>query len=157
MDNIRQYILSITGAAMICSICLAFFRKKSAYSSVIKMISGLFLTIVFIAPLVDFRFDKYVSFFESFSLEAEASAGIGSDYYEESFVALIKEKTEAYILDKAAQMGFSVQAEVTIGDGDPPLPTAVILEGNLPPLRRKMLTEQLSTDLNIAKENLVWK
>ena len=53
MDSIRQYLLSITAAAVICAIINALSGKKGTTSAVVKLLSGLFLTLSVISPLLN--------------------------------------------------------------------------------------------------------
>lgn len=72
-----------------------------------------------------------------------------------AIAASIKAQTEAYILDKAAELGASVQAEVSVNADL--RPDGAVLTGNVSPYVKSRLSALLETQLGIAKEALVWK
>ena len=67
---------------------------------------------------------------------------------------LIAERTEAYILDKAASLGISCQAVVTTAPGEDGLPCPVAAELSCPP--SEALAECLESELGIPKERQVF-
>ena len=74
----------------------------------------------------------------------------------QAMTELIKEKSQAYILDKAAELDASITADVTISEEELPKPLSVVISGQVSPYNRKRLESILETDLGIAKENQVW-
>ena len=69
---------------------------------------------------------------------------------------LIKQKTQAYILDKAHSFGCNPDVEVTLGDGPSPVPESVRITGEVPFSVRKDLEKLLEQELGISKENQQW-
>lgn len=45
MESIRQYLLSITAAAVICSLITGIMGKKGTYAAIVRMLCGLFMAI----------------------------------------------------------------------------------------------------------------
>lgn len=68
---------------------------------------------------------------------------------------IIKVEAEAYILDKAAAMNVSLEVSVTV-EGDPPVPAAAQLSGEVSPYAKQQLEKILWEDLGISKEYLEW-
>lgn len=156
MDRVQQFIVSITCGAILCAIVKTFFNKSSPFFGPVNLICGIFLVILFVLPWANIRLSDYSSLLQEFELEAAAASKEGSAYYKESMKAFITEKTQAYILDKAAEADLTVDAMVYLTDSDPPYPERIMITGNASPLQRERLSRQLCQNLNIAEENLIW-
>lgn len=63
--------------------------------------------------------------------DAEDAAAMGENLARDSMADIIKEETEAYILDKAADLHANLHVEVTVGEDN--LPTAVTLSREASP------------------------
>lgn len=87
--------------------------------------------------------------------EGEQAAQDGSRQYEEAFSECITEEVEAYILTKAAALGLEPQVRVAL---DPEgMPQWVELTADAGPQIREVLTEQLSGELGLKREDVIWK
>ena len=108
-----------------------------------------------------FRFDwsgKWSDFLDvtdTIRREGELAAASGELESRNAIAVSIKAQTEAYILDKAAELGASVQAEVSVNADL--WPDGAVLTGNVSPYVKSRLSALLETQLGIAKEALVWK
>ena len=70
---------------------------------------------------------------------------------------LITERAEAYILDKAQELGMVVTAEVTVMVEDTyPVPYAVKLSGSPTAAQQAKLKEVIAADLKIPEERQEW-
>lgn len=157
METLRQYILSVCSAAILCGILSSLFQKNKLFTALIKMLTGMFLVVVLITPLKDIELPVYEDFFNGISLEASDIADSAYVTTNESIETLIKQKTQAYILDKVMLQGFDAEIQVELKDSAPPTPLNITIIGNIPPLTRQKLSEQLSVELDVAKENIQWK
>ena len=73
---------------------------------------------------------------------------------------IIAERTGAYILDKAEDLGAHLeQVTVTcqIGTGDMPYPAAVMITGSLDEDQRRTLTRQIEADLAIPADRQTYE
>ena len=71
--------------------------------------------------------------------------------------ALIKEQCEAYILDKAAARGITLEAEIRLsGEGQYPYPTGVTLYGQVSQSDREAISAIIAGDLGIPRESQEW-
>lgn len=156
MDIIKQYLLTIISAALICSILKGLVNKASLSGGLVKLLCGVFVTICLIYPLIEFELpdlDQYVSAFSLDSSDVSDQAIIKS---KSSLRESIKTQTESYILDKAASVNAALSVEVTLSDDDLPTPNRVVLTGNVSPHAKSRITEYLTDELGIPKENHVW-
>ena len=156
MDGIRRYLLTVIAAAVVCSIANTLIGKKSAASSIVRMVSGLCLAICVISPFLKIRLDHYSDYLGSFSQEADTLAADGKDAAMNELRKIIKTNSEAYILDKAASLKLDVQVEVTLSDDEPPLPCAVTINGSASPYAKRTLMHYIANDLGIPEEDQTW-
>ena len=67
---------------------------------------------------------------------------------------IIKQRTEAYILDRASAMDAQIKVSVSLGkDG---IPKSVRITGRISPMNRSRLTDVIAADLGIPREQQEW-
>lgn len=156
METLGQYVLSVSTAAILCGLVLSMI-SKGCYHSILRLICGVFLALLVVQPITKFDPDRILSLFNrEMESDAEAAAALGEDLSRDSMSAYIKRETEAYILDKAHALGVTVEAEVTLGKDDLPVPVSAVIRGDVPEAMRRKLEQLITDDLGIAKENLQW-
>ncbi len=156
MDSIRQYLLTITSAAILSGIITAFFSKKSSYSAVIKLLTGIFMAIAVISPWINLHFSDLSEYIAGISADGRDLSSQGENIASKEYRAIIKSQSEAYILDKAAFMGVDLTVEITLCDSDPPVPQSVTIKGAVSPYAKAKLQDYISSQLGIPKENQIW-
>lgn len=119
-----------------------------------KLICGLFLAYTVLSPISRVDFSNLPDFSLGYMGDAEDAAAMGENLARDSMADIIKEETEAYILDKAADLHANLHVEVTVGEDN--LPTAVTLSGEASPYARRQIQAIIANDLGIAKENQKW-
>lgn len=154
MGELQQYLLSVITAALICAVVQTF--QQGAPKALVQMVCGLLLTVTVVKPFLHFDFSASYDSVLSISSDALASAAEGEKMTRNALADIIKEEIEAYIQDKAAEMGAEISADVMVSDDDFPVPTAIVIRGTLAAYTRDCLQQVLCTDLGIAKENLTW-
>ena len=142
MEALRQYVISVVAAAMLCGIVVRLFPNGSG-KQMGKLICGLFLAYTVLSPISRVDFSKL----PDFSLRCMDDA-------EDSMADIIKEETEAYILDKAADLHANLRVEVAVGEDN--LPAAVTISGEASPYARRQIQAMIANDLGISKENQKW-
>lgn len=155
MDSIREYAISIIAATLICSSITAILQHSAA-KEFAKLLGGLIIALTVAAPLRNVVFSFPENLQSTFSDAAEIAVQEGESLSHEALRQVIKEKTEAYILDKAATLGSDLSVQVTLSKDDPPIPYSAIIEGELSPSGKRQLQYILQTQLGIPKENLEW-
>lgn len=156
MDSIRQYLLTITAAAVVCSMANVLAGKKGTSAAVIKLLSGLFMTLCVISPLVKLEKIDFGIFTDGLAAEAAQTASYGEIMAKDAAGEIIKARTQAYILDKAASMNLDVAVEVMLDSENPPKPCAVTIEGDVSPYSKEILSQYIADNLSIAKEDQQW-
>lgn len=152
----RQYLLSVVAAAIICGIVVKLMGTKGTQGAVGKLIAGLFLAFTVIAPLRDVRIGSLSSFADPYSAAAQAAAAEGEEQTFQALRESIKQGCEAYILDKARQLDVDLEVEVNVSEEEVPVPTSVRLKGDVSPNSKSKLTAIIAEDLDIPKEEQTW-
>lgn len=153
MEGLRQYVISVVAAGIICGI-LTHITSGSAGRQVAGILCGLFMTIVLLQPLASVGEINWEPLLDNWEQQGEVFASEGVDAVADRKAELIKQQAEAYILDKAAAMHAAVEADITVGaDG---IPVSVRISGAVSPLVKSRLTDILTSELGIPKENQQW-
>lgn len=153
MEALRQYVLSVVTAAMVCGIITGLFHSGGG-KQVVKLICGLFLAYTVLAPIARGNFSELSVFSLGFGDEAAEAAAMGENLARDSMAEIIKSKTVAYILDKAADLQAEVTVEVSVNEEN--VPNSVTVSGAVSPYARRQLQTIIESDLGIAKENQKW-
>lgn len=154
MESLRQYVITVTAAAIIAGILAGFMDEKSSSGGLIRLIAGLFLAFAVISPVVQLDWDGITASLSDFSAEGSLAAAEGENIASETYSSIIKSETEAYILDKAAELSAELEVEVTLDDGY--VPAFVAIRGAVSPYAKLRLQQILEDDLGISKENQIW-
>ena len=153
----KEYILSIVAAAVICAITKVFLNNKTAIGRIAGLISGILMTVTVVAPLGNITFSGITAYLDGLSSDAREYVAEGMSIAESETVNIIKSQTGAYILDKANRMGLEISVEVELDGHNGNIPCGVTVTGNVSPYAREQLGSYMEDTLGIAKENQKWK
>ena len=149
-----RYVLSLITAALIGGILTGLLPGGSC-GKLLKLLCGVFLLAAVLRPLGKLELPDVELWLSQQDLDARAAVEEGMGYARSQKRQVICSRLEAYILDKAAELGASVQAEVSVNADL--RPDGAVLTGNVSPYVKSRLSALLETHLGIAKEALVWK
>lgn len=155
MDGLRQYIISVVSAAMLCGIVTGLMQKGTA-REIIRLVSGIFLAFTVIHPIAGIDIASLTDYRFSYADDAAQAAAMGENITRESLREIITTQSEAYILDKAAALNAELTVAVTVSEEDTPVPVEVHLSGEISPFAKQHLQSIIQSDLGIAKENQLW-
>ncbi len=156
MEQIRSYLISVVCTALICGIAGKLFSSKGASETVIKMIAGLVMTISMLQPIVGLDFSQLTNTFQIHEKDAESMILDAKEQSRKTLKSGIKERTEAYILDKAREMKADISVRVDVSDDELPVPKAVYISGDVSPFVKSKLQSVIANDLEISKGNQKW-
>lgn len=156
MESIRAYILSVVAASILSSILLQLIGKKSSYAAIIRLISGIFLAVTVASPWAKLQISNLSDYIGDIEADAGAAAAAGEEALKEELAAIIKGKSEAYILDKATSMGLDIGVEVTLDDSAPPVPCSVTITGSISPYQKQKLQKVIAEEIGILEEYQKW-
>lgn len=157
MDDLKQYLISVIIAAIVSGLILHFFQKNGAHTRLIKLLIGLFLSITVISPLTRIQFDRVITYFDEFEINAQKAVSDGAFQANQATETIIKDKATTYILDKASELGIEVEVDVTLTQTDPKTPCFVTIDGTVPAYKKQQLQKTIENDLGVSKENQRWK
>ena len=153
MEGLRAYLLRLLWAAMVCGI-LNRMVKGSGCAPVIRLLCGVFLTVVLVQPLCGLSFEEPLRWTEDLNALGAEIVEQGSREAQAQKEAIIKTRLGAYIVEKADQAGASVSADISLdGDG---LPQAVTVTGALSPAAKGRLKRMLTQELGIPEVRQQW-
>lgn len=156
MEQLSGSILSVVTAAVIVGILGSVCPQKAGTGALIRMICGLFLAIQVISCVTELDFGIIAAFSDQFGQSADDAVFAGEGMATDAWSGIIKEETEAYILDKAAAYGASLEVEVTVSREDLPVPESVRIRGSISPYARGRLQQMMEDELGIKRENQLW-
>lgn len=156
IEQIRNYLLGILAAAMICAIVTAIMGEKGPNVTLTKLIAGIFLAFTLIKPVVSMDLSGIIHWTDGYGDIAAKAVAAGESQTRKALGELIKQRTGAYILDKAQALNTALEVEVTLSDDDIPVPVAVRIKGKVSPYAKGRLQSIITEDLGIEKENQTW-
>ena len=156
MDDIRMYLLKITVAALVCGIVTGFLDKKGTAGALLRMLCGIFMITTLISPILDVRLGELPDLLFIFSTEADDAVTQGREDAQASMGDIIKQQTEAYILEEAKNLGADISVEVKLKVDDIPVPCGVRLFGSVSPYGKKRLQQIIKEALGIPMEEQIW-
>lgn len=156
METIKQYIITLVCASVVCALALKIIDPKSVSGNLIKLLCGVFLSVCAVSVFLDFDISEYKYLIPTFSESSQAVVSSGTDLADEQLRRRIKEQTETYILDKATSMETDLLVEVTLSDDEIPIPESIEITGSISPYAKIRMMEFLVNDLGISKERQVW-
>ena len=156
MEQLRSYLLSITAAAIITAVLIQITGTKTATGKIMKIITGVFMSVTLISPLIKFRIQDIDEYIRDFQMASEYAAQQGIEMASEEMTGIIKSQTESYILDEADKLGIEMRVEVKLSDSNPPQPCFVTLQGAASPYQKKYLGQYITDNLGISQENQQW-
>lgn len=156
MLNIYKYILSVSLSALTCSIIKSITGKNSSYSTIVNLLCGVFIAVTVISPLIDFKFPELKLSVSDVTGEAAEIAEQSGEMADSEFRKIIIEQTEAYILDKAAELNADVSVEITLAKEEP-IPRAIVITGDVAPYNKSVLSQYLADTIGISEDAQIWK
>ncbi len=156
MDTVRNYVLRIVIAAIVCAIARSLIKEKTATGKMVNLISGILMAVTILAPIATISFKNITNFYENISIDADAFVSDGKNASQESIAEIIKSQTEAYILDKANNLGLQIAVEVELDDSNNSIPCGVVISGAVSPYAKGTLGTYMQEELGIPKENQKW-
>ena len=156
MDAVRRYLFSLCAAALLCSLVRAL-APRGRMKSICSLLCGVFLAMTALSGLAGFALEDVAEELSKMRIAAEEARTGVEIRNREALQAIIKQKTEAYIWDKAQELGLAVAIDVTVAeDASYPYPAAVRITGSFSEMQRQSLTQYIEENLAIGKEQQTW-
>ena len=157
MDAVRRYLFSLCAAALLCSLVRALV-PKGRMKSICSLLCGVFLAMTALSGLAGWQLTDVAEELTKMRIAAEEARTGVEIRNREALSAIIKSKTEAYIWDKADEMGVALEVEVETRDlGSGPYPWRATLTGTCGGEKRTALTQYIEENLAIPEARQVWQ
>lgn len=154
MEALGRYLVSVSSICLFCGILQSFFTANWM-KKLGKLLSGILVTMAVLAPLPKLSLPEMPEL-STWEDESQQAVAWGEEYRADQLAQSIKEETQAYILDKAGELGMQVSVEVSFQDADVPAPKSCIIKGKYTHQQKLAMEQILFLDLGIAKEDQAW-
>lgn len=155
MEGLRQYLLGVISAAAICGMVLPLLPEGSIRQW-LQLVCGIFLTVTLLSPLAGGRLEDLLPSFPDYGEQARLEAAAGREMADQAQKDIIKKTLEAYVLDKAKDQGAAISVDITLSDGELPVPVTAAICGEVTEKQKEILTSILEAELGIPKEAQTW-
>lgn len=153
MTGLAQYILRLSAAAILTAVAQCF-PLEGAMRGLVKLVGGVLMAMTLISPLLTLRLPDMDGWLTSFETGGQAAAASGEQMAREAACTIITERTEAYILDKAAALGAALAVRVRTDETG--VPVGVTLRGSLTEEAKLELSRIIASELGIGEEAQQW-
>jgi len=153
IDNVRSWLLGIVLTSLAGGLARQL-APQGKEQAMVRLVSGLLLALAILRPLAGDGWDGLEIAAGSFTLQSQEQAEVYRKNQQDALSAIIAEKTEAYILDKANQLGLdcTVQISVAAGESGIPLPVSATIRGAYSPA----LAECMEEEVGIPAQKQIW-
>ncbi|OUO40015.1 stage III sporulation protein AF [Flavonifractor sp. An306] len=152
LDIIRQWLLGITCVALVAALAESL-TPPGAVRKVGRLTGGLVLLIAMLHPLMALDQDALTRALTEYRLELSTYSDELEEENRSLMKGIIEERSNAYIQDKAEEMGIQCQISVEVGEeGDWPVPESVTVFGSLSEEQQAELTQAIEVDFAIPAE-----
>ena len=156
MDAIGEYILSVAAATILCSVARRMLEKKKTPNVVAKLLTSLFMTYTILSPLVGISVGSMGELSDAYERQASAAVAEGENYASENLQKSIKAQLEAYVLEKAEDLGADIQVSITLSDELYPVPRSIRITGQIGPYAKTRLKQIIEEDLGVLEAQQIW-
>ena len=156
MGDVGRYLLSVIAVSIICAVATNLIDKSSAHYPVVRLLTGVFLSITVLSPLTSIHISDISAYFEAIEQDGEFYSGQGIQAASELTSSSITDQLQTYILDKASSLGADVHAEVILRDDSVYSISTVSISGNISPYVKTRLQQTLCDELGLSEEQLIW-
>lgn len=147
-----SYLLRLVCICLIYGLCRALLEKNSSPDRLLRVVASMILFFLILSPIL--RLDALR--FPEPELPFDACVLSGQEAVQEAMRTRIMEGVEAYILNKAADLGLCPEVEVGLSDQEPFVPVSVTLRCAISTEHKIKLTDILCSTLGLCEENIQW-
>lgn len=150
---VKGYLISVIAAAIFSAVLMQLAGKDSLPAMALRLLTGIFVAVVAMKPIFTVELKQLAIDWDEMIQSADRHVMEGQSLAAKEKSAIISENTQAYIQNKAKQMGVNVCAEVEL-DGD--IPAGVRIIGTVTPYERSVLSVWIEETLAIPLEEQQW-
>ena len=153
VDLIGGWLVGVTCTAMLVALAEGLV-PAGAGRKICRLTGGLVLLLAMVQPVLKLDGDALTGALTRYRLDLEDQRQTLEEENRLLYESIIEAQSAAYIVDKAAALGISCQAEVVCRcDGeDVPCPYQVQIRGEMSQEQRQLLAQLLESDLGIPPQ-----
>lgn len=157
MSGIKGYLLSVSVCAFLVSIMVTIL-PEGGIKKVANLIGALLMILAVISPIAKIDVDRIAKSVTMFDIRTE-EIRTGVELQNRTVLSeVIAERVEAYILDKAEEIGVNISAEITLDEERGyPYPVYVLIKGDVSKEDRVYLELLIERDVGIPPERQEWR
>ena len=156
MTALREYVIHVIATAMLCTVVLRFVHSSGTVTMMLQLLCSIILAYAIIQPVKQIDFPDLGDIVMEYRDDASAAVMQGNKITSDALIECISSGAEAYILEKSKEMNLDFDVEVEVSEDRIPTPVAVTLKGKASPYAKAILSQTISNDLNIPKEQQKW-
>lgn len=156
MENIRDYLIGIMAAAIICGGVNLLLDNKGTMGVVVKLMSGLLMILAVVGPWTSISLDNLIGWTNDISADGSSVIADADAAAKEAYREGIKQRVATYVLEKAAHLECNLEIDVTLTEDAVARPVGIILVGNVSPYAKSVLSNMIAEELGIAREEQIW-
>lgn len=156
MDRIREYLIGVIAAALLCGIASVLVNPKGSVGHALKLISGLVMLLAVVHPWLNTSLHGLYKWPDSIIADGNDCMVSGQIMADDAYRASIIAQTQAYILEEARTLGCELSVEVRLSEDSVPIPEQIHISGNASPYARQALKTFVRQQLGIDGEDLQW-
>ena len=156
MPYVKDYIISLIAAAVICGILTTLTQKNKSCGVVVKMLCGIFMAVTVISPVAQLQFQDMNVHLDQLTSDADLLTQDGASVAQQEREAVIKQQLETYIIDKARKLETEIQVDLTLTQDELLLPQGISIRGAVSPHNMAIMSRWISDELGIPEENQRW-
>lgn len=156
IEGIRQWLFGLCAAALLCALVCPL-APEGHMRKLCTGLAGLFLAIAALRAPMDLDETDLAQALSRARLAYEQAQTGVEVQNRQALCEIIKDKTQAYILDKATELGCAVDVAVTVeAQAAYPYPVAVSITGRFSAQAQAALAAYIEENLAIGKERQTW-
>lgn len=157
MGAISGYILTVICIAIVSAIVTRICGNNQSVGNIIKLITAVAMTITIIAPFLSISVDGLSNYMHTIEMDANGIVSRAQEQAKNDLQAIITEKVETYIINKAATYDAEISVSVEIPASDSLIPDTITIEGEVSPYIKEILVKIIEDDLGIPEDRQIWK
>lgn len=154
MGLVRQWLLGVTAAALVLALAEALAPEGGA-KKVCRLAGGLALLLAAAGPVTGLMDGTlFTQALDGWRGRTQSAQQELEDQTDQFYLAIIEEETAAYVMDKARELGFDCEAEVTYGYDEEgvPRPWEIAARGAWTQKQRSRLERLLEEELGVPAQ-----
>ncbi len=151
IELLKDWIIGMTCAAMIAAMLGAFLPKSGGVGRAGRLAAGLLLMLAAVRPLMGLDYESLSGTLARLRVSQSDRGAELAAQNKQILKELIESETEAYISDKAKELGINCRAEVLYAfDADgAPYPSRIRIAGELTQEQQRELSRALEAELGV--------